>query len=84
VLETVPPGIDLKKITRIRRTRGGKSLYLGEDWGDGDGEGRVTFRIGAPLLWTESRSTVARTVREVQEFVGEEWGIEGHPLQGSG
>jgi hypothetical protein len=69
VLTTVPPGIDLKEITRVRRTRGGKSVYLGEDWGDGAGEGRVTFRIATPLLWSESRSTVARTVREVREFV---------------
>jgi hypothetical protein len=71
VLATVPPGIDLKAITRIRRTRGGKPLYLGEDWGDGAGEGRVTFLIGAPLLWSERRSTVAQTIREVQQFV--EW-----------
>ncbi|MGH2652646.1 MAG: hypothetical protein ACRDHK_15720, partial [Actinomycetota bacterium] len=79
VLETVPPGIDLREITRIRRKRGGSPLYIGEDWGDGtDQEGRVTFRIAAPLLWTESRSTVAQTVRQVLEF-GEWWTEKSSP-----
>ena len=46
-LSTVPPGLDLKRIAKYRRT-GSMTLYLGEDY-----EGDVTFSIRPDLRWKD-------------------------------
>ncbi len=62
ILETVPPGIDLTRITKYRR-KGARTIYLGEDY-----EGGITFRIDGAARWRDERQTVAELLDELERL----------------
>lgn len=71
VLETVPPEVGsagLKKIAKVRRSSGGRPLYLGEDWGDGEGNPGITFRIHPALRWSDTRTPIGEMMAELAAF----------------
>ncbi len=67
-LQTVPPGIDLKRITKVRRA-GPKMLYLGEDYAGG-----VTFSIRPDLRWDEKWWRVAEWENNLSTWADLPWG----------
>jgi hypothetical protein len=62
ILETVPPGLDLKRITKYRR-KGSRTIYLGEDY-----EGGITFKIDGSARWRDERQTVAELMAELERL----------------